>query len=203
MMLLLPPMVSAGSFLFLSAPPQFLYFSSLTSPSRVYSQVISSITLSGDDIDFLTTASASSSSLPLGSTLLRARIHSLPSHGVLFFANPINSTATTVPTTHSNSTILLLNSSIPLHLSAPFTLFYQFTGDALFPFNDSSVVAMDSFQFSVEDTAHAISLPVTLAIQVQPSLGAISSSGAVIAVENELKSFKVPPSLSFVYSPAL
>lgn len=56
------------------------------------------------------------------------------------------------------------------------------------------MVAMDSFQFSVEDTAHTISLPVNLAIDVHSSLGAVSkASESVMTIENTLSSFQVIP----------
>jgi hypothetical protein len=148
-----------------------------------------------------------STPVSLGSTLLRARIHSLPSHGILFYANATTTAAAAPLLTPSHSPFpLLLNSSIPLPISSvPFALFYQFTGDA-FSSNSSSstdlsIVAMDSFKFSVEDTAHAVSLPVTLTIHVHSSLGAVSNTSgtstqsSVMTIESELSSFEVPSSL--------
>jgi hypothetical protein len=66
----------------------------------------------------------------------------------------------------TNSTIRLTEASLPLLVTSPFKLFYQFTGTALPLSEDPSLVGKDSFLFSVEDTANAVSLPVPFHLEV-------------------------------------
>ena len=153
--------------------------------SHVYSEVLTSITLTGYDID-----SQSSYSLPLlGTALLRARIHSLPSNGILYWNSGQDNNGKEDDDDHANNTSIQnsqnnnfdslhqnitpikfpLNCSkcsVPLPLKFPFTLYYRFIGNEIASTSHGQLIGSDSFNFSVEDTANSLSLVAIYNIEV-------------------------------------
>jgi hypothetical protein len=179
--------------------------------SRVYSRVSSLITLTGTDPDYWSIFSPPQA----GRTLRQARINSLPTSGLLYFADSKSLV--------TNTSIRLTASSLPLLATSPFKLFYRFTGTALPLSENSSLVGKDSFLFSVQDTLDAISFPVPFNIEVghrecerltnHPSLppsqvisalGAISNSTMADSprtIEATLSTIKVPTMARIPSSP--